>query len=183
MAAAPELDRWLVAGLEWGLPDGWGEEELEAVIDGGPVRLPEAGANVMLRDMKKQLLAGAGMGLLMACALSCAAQDGGYWRAASTNSSAITGDVDIANNKVTIDYFVYPVAPVRRLGPAEVAAAFGADVNAGQNGELYRLFVPAAKRFEHHNTLCGTDDTQWMATYVAGRTLQVAFFPGPTRRC
>ena len=43
---------------------------------------------------------------------------------------------------------------------------------------LYRLRVPAERRFLHKNTLCGTEDTQWMATYVAGKSLRVAFFSG-----
>jgi hypothetical protein len=34
------------------------------------------------------------------------------------------------------------------------------------------------QRFLHKNTLCGTQDTQWMAAYVAGKSLQVAFFSG-----
>lgn len=51
-------------------------------------------------------------------------------------------------------------------------------MNAGGVGFLYRLNVPAARRFLHHNTLCGSEDTQWMTTYVTGRTMQVAFFSG-----
>jgi len=27
--------------------------------------------------------------------------------------------------------------------------------------------------------LCGSEDTQWMATYVLGKTLEIAFFSGP----
>jgi hypothetical protein len=30
----------------------------------------------------------------------------------------------------------------------------------------------------HKNTLCGGEDTQWMAAYVKGKSLQVAFFSG-----
>jgi hypothetical protein len=59
-----------------------------------------------------------------------------------------------------------------------VSAAFDADVNAGGTGALYHLTVPAAKRFLHHNTLCGGEDTQWMATFASGNKLQVAFFSG-----
>jgi hypothetical protein len=112
------------------------------------------------------------------CCLSCAAQDKGYWRAASTNAKAITGDVSIGDDKVFINFIAIRIAQARTLGTAEVAAAFDADVNAGGNGELYHLNVPAGQRFLHHNTLCGTEETQWMATYVSGRTLQVAFFSG-----
>ncbi len=112
------------------------------------------------------------------CCLSSAAQDKGYWRAASTNSKAITGDISIGDDKVFINFLAFRIAQARTLGPAEVAAAFDADVNAGGTGELYHLNVPADRRFLHHNTLCGTEETQWMATYVSGRTLQVAFFSG-----
>lgn len=110
--------------------------------------------------------------------LSCAAQDKGYWRAASTNARAITGDVSIGDEKLFINFLTFGIVHARTLGAAEVAAAFDADVNAGGNGELYHLNISAERRFLHHNTLCGTENTQWMATYVSGRTLQVAFFSG-----
>lgn len=111
---------------------------------------------------------------------SCFAQDKGYWRAASNNANTITGDISINANSLTIDFYNFPLAQIRTLTPAEVAAAFDADVNAGRGGELYRVKVPADKRFLHKNTLCGTDDTQWMATYIDGRSLDVAFFSGDT---
>ena len=117
--------------------------------------------------------------LLLVCSLTCSAQDKGYWRAASSTANSITGDISLAESKVTIDFFVFPLAHARTLAPAEVAAAFDADANAGYTGSLYRMTVPASKRFLHHNTLCGSEDTQWMATYVSGHTLQVAFFSGP----
>ena len=117
---------------------------------------------------------------VLGLAVACTAQDGGYWRAASTNAKAITGDIAISPNKVTINYFGFLIARVRSLKPEEAAAAFDADVNAPGNGALYRLDISAGRRFQHHNTLCGTEDTQWMATYVSGHTLQVAFFSGQT---
>lgn len=128
--------------------------------------------------MKKFFLPAVAIALLFVCSLSLSAQDRGYWNAASTTAKSITGDISIGTNKVTINFSSFPLAPIRTLGPTEVAAAFDADVNAGGNGQLYRLNVPADKRFLHHNTLCGTEDTQWMATYVSGRNLQVAFFSG-----
>jgi len=116
--------------------------------------------------------------LMLAGGLYCTAQDQGYWRAASTNANAITGDIAISKDRVTIDFYNFTIAPIRTLNTTEVAAAFDADVNAGGNGQLYRLNVPPDRRFLHKNTLCGSDGTQWMATYVSGRTLQVAFFSG-----
>lgn len=117
--------------------------------------------------------------LLMASAAPARAQeDQGYWRAASASANSTTGDITIMKERVTIDFFTYTLAPIRRLKPVEVSAVFDADVNAGINGSLYRLRVPAGQRFEHKNTLCGSEDTQWMATYVRGRTLEVAFFSG-----
>ena len=77
-----------------------------------------------------------------------------------------------------INFTGFLIAQARQLTPPEVSAAFDADINAGGTGALYHLTVPASKRFLHHNTLCGTEETQWMATYVSDRTLQLAFFSG-----
>ena len=128
--------------------------------------------------MKPALFFGMVAPLLMACTLTCAAQDSGYWRAASNTAASITGDVAISHSKLSINFSGFPIAQIRKLTPAETSAVFDADINTDPSGTLYRLNVPAAKRFLHHNTLCGTEVTQWMATYVSGKTLQVAFFSG-----
>jgi len=117
---------------------------------------------------------------VLACALHAAAQmqDRGYWQAASNTAASITGDITISDAKLNIDFKGFPLAPIRTLQPAEVSAVFDADVNSAGFGTLYRLKVPAAQRFLHKNTLCGMEDTQWMASYAAGKSLQVAFFSG-----
>ena len=121
-------------------------------------------------------------GVALACALCCAAhanaQDKGFWRAASTETVKMTGDISIADLKVTINFTTFPLAAIRRLKPVEVSAVFDADVNAGISGDLYRLRVPANQHIARRNTLCDGEDTQWMATYVTGRTMRVAFFSG-----
>ena len=124
------------------------------------------------------LVAGFVLGCAVFGAAPARAQDQGYWRAASSNANAITGDISVGVSKVTIDYYVFPLAPIRKLKPVEVSSVFDADVNAGIEGMLYRLQVAPNQRFQHKNTLCGDEETQWMATYVTGRTLQVAFFSG-----
>jgi hypothetical protein len=118
--------------------------------------------------------------LSLAAPLRGAAQQArGYWRAASNNASAITGDVTISETRLTINFVNFPLALIRPLKPAEVASVFDADVNTAGDGSLYRLTVPPSMRFQHHNTLCGTDETQWMAAYLSDpKTLQVAFFSG-----
>ncbi len=129
--------------------------------------------------MKKWMLFCAAIGFALVFAARAGAQeDRGLWRAASTNAHAITSDIVISEAKVTIDFAIFPLAQIRRLTPAEVSAVFDADVNAGIEGTLYRLRVPAAQRFEHKNTLCSGEDVQWMATYATGRTLNVVFFSG-----
>jgi hypothetical protein len=130
--------------------------------------------------MRKLSIAAAAI-LALACAIHCAAQqqENGLWRAASNNAAKITGDIVIADTKLTIDFTAFPLAPIRSLQPAEISSVFDADVNTAGHGALFRLRVPASTRFLHHNTLCGTDDTQWMATYLSDpKTLQVAFFSG-----
>ncbi len=113
------------------------------------------------------------------CSAAARAQeDRGFWRSASTNALAVTGDITIGEAKVTLNFAMFPLAQIRRLKPVEVSAVFDADVNAGIEGTLYRLHVPPGKFIVRKNTLCGGEETQWMATYVTGRTLKVAFFSG-----
>jgi len=128
--------------------------------------------------MSKGILPGAIAVLLVCCSLPSAAQDKGYWRAVSSNADDITGDLTIADSKITINFVAFPLAQIRQLQPSEFTAVFDADPGSGGSGFLYRLNVPGSKRFLHHNTLCGSDDTQWMATYIQGRALHVAFFSG-----
>jgi hypothetical protein len=117
---------------------------------------------------------------LLACSLCCSitslAQDAGYWRATSTTAKHITGDVALSDEKISINFSTYWIAQIRALNPAELSAAFSADANAPGSGNLYRLSIPSDKKMLHKNTLCGGEDTQWLATYSTGRTLQLAFF-------
>ena len=112
--------------------------------------------------------------------LPCAAQEKGTWRAASKTAHAITGDVAISDEKLTVNFFSFATAQIRPLTPAEMGAAFDADTTAPGRGNLYRISIPATQKFLHKNSLCGGDETQWMATYVVGKDLQLAFFSGPT---
>lgn len=114
----------------------------------------------------------------MAGCLAGAAQEKGYWRAASSTAASITGDITISDAKVTINFAAFPLAQIRKLEAAEVSAVFDTDANASGSGNLYRLSISGAQRFLHHNTLCGTEDVQWMVTYVLNKNLQVAFFSG-----
>ncbi len=106
------------------------------------------------------------------------ALDLGYWRTADSMASTITGDIVIRRSQFTIDFITYPLAPVRALKPSEVSAVFGVVAQPGVSGMLYRLKVPATQRFQHKNTLCGGEETQWMATYAQKKKLEVAFFSG-----
>ncbi len=108
-----------------------------------------------------------------------AAQEKGGWRATSSTARAITGDVAFSDEKIAINYASFPVAQIRELTPAEITAAFNAESSAGGSGNLYRLSIPAEKTFLHKNTLCGSEETQWVATFIAGHHLQLAFFSGP----
>jgi len=116
--------------------------------------------------------------LALAFASPLLAQERGSWRPASKTAQSITGDVTFNGDRMTINFFSLTVAEIRPLKPAEIAAAFSdasPDAPAG-NGHLYRLSVPGDKRFLHKNTLCGSDETQWMATWVSGKQMQIAFF-------
>lgn len=128
--------------------------------------------------MRKTILRGVSAALLWVCILPCFAQDKGYWRAGNSTAHNITGDISISDFKLSINYIPFTIAQIRQLKSEETNAAFDTAAHPGGSGYLYRLNVPAEKRFLHKNTLCGSDETQWMATYAAGNDLQIAFFSG-----
>jgi hypothetical protein len=130
------------------------------------------------QDMKRERLFCAILGSVLACCVSATAQEKGNWRAASSTAQSITGDVAFSDAKISINFSSFPIAQIRDLEPGEASAAFDLDNSAGGGGSLYRLSIPAAKRFLHKNTLCGAEDTQWVAAYVAGHSLHLAFFSG-----
>jgi hypothetical protein len=128
--------------------------------------------------MKKSTLLGIAAGFLCVSSLCCSAQDKGLWRATSSTANSITGDLGVFDGKLSIDFATFTLAEIRKLEPAEATALFSAENGVPGGGFLYRLDVPATKRFLHKNTLCGSEETQWMATYATGRELRVAFFSG-----
>jgi hypothetical protein len=127
--------------------------------------------------MKRKRLFCIAVGLL-ACCVSLTAQELGFWRAANSTAQSVTGDVALSDAKISINFSNFAIVRARDLDPAEVSSVFDADSNASNKGHLYRLNIPASKKFMHKSTLCGTEDAQWMATYVEGRSLNLAFFSG-----
>jgi hypothetical protein len=127
--------------------------------------------------MNRNKLLGAIVGSVLACC-TATAQEKGNWRAASTTALAITGDVALSADKISINFSSFTIAQIRALQPGELNAVFEAESSAGGRGSLYRLDIPGAKKFLHRNTLCGNEDAQWMATYVEGHSLHLAFFSG-----
>jgi hypothetical protein len=119
---------------------------------------------------------------LLICTLTAAAavqaQDKGYWRAVSNTARSITGDVTLADEKISINFAAYPMVKNRNLEKAEIASLFDADSNAPGDGALYHLNIPASKKFLNKNTLCGAEDAQWMVTYVSGKSMRLALFSG-----
>jgi hypothetical protein len=143
------------------------------ILPGLPERFCEWHAQGMMRDKFGVML-----GLVLACAVPAITQELGPWRAANSTAESITGDVAFGETKIAINFSSFPLARIRALEPAEVSSVFDVDSSSGARGTLYRLDIPAAKKFLHKNSLCGSEDTQWIAAFVAGRTLHLAFFSG-----
>ena len=123
---------------------------------------------------------GVAVGSLLFVALAGVAQENGSWMASSSNAKTITGDVVFSGERLTINFSSFPAAQIRALKPEELSAAFDAAADAPGRGNLYRVSIPPEKRFLHKNTLCGSEETQWVATYGTGKALQLAFFSGPS---
>jgi hypothetical protein len=118
------------------------------------------------------------VGLGVSCSALGLAQEKGGWRAASSAAKSTTGDVGFSEEKISINFAGFWIAQIRALEPAELSAAFDAASDGGGSGHLYRVSIPGDKKFLRKNTLCGGDDAQWVATYVVGHSLQLAFFSG-----
>jgi hypothetical protein len=118
------------------------------------------------------------LALGLSLAIPALAQDGGYWRATSKTASSITGDLALSEDKLTVNFSNFTIAEIRSLQPDEILSAFNFEATDRVAGNLYRLNIPARKMFLHKNTLCGAEDTTYMATAVSGKTMQVAFFSG-----
>jgi hypothetical protein len=116
----------------------------------------------------------ASVSILLAAPLT--AQEKGQWRSAGKTASSITGDISFTEQKLYINYSPFTIAQIRTLSQAEATALF--DTQNDGAGDLFRTIVPSGKKFLHKNTLCGGEDTQWVATWVSGHTLQLAFFSG-----
>lgn len=129
--------------------------------------------------MKFRAVLLATVALTLSFAVSALAQESGPWRASSSNSRAITGDIVFSPTRVDINFTPFTIAQIRSITTNEVRALFNPDNPTG-GGNLFRVSIPSDKKFLHHNTLCGSDDTQWIVTYAQGRDLQVAFFSGAT---
>ncbi len=106
------------------------------------------------------------------------AQEKGQWRAASTTARGVTGDIAFTETRIAINFSGFTVAQIRTLEPPEISALFNAAPDADGGGNLYRTDIPGDKHFLHKNTLCGSEETQWVVTYVSGKSLQLAFFSG-----
>ena len=132
--------------------------------------------------MKKRMMVTAVTGFVLVgviCSTAQAnAQDAGHWGPATDRTSTMTGEITIAPTRLTIYEARFPTALVRKLAPVEVSAVFDADIHAGIGGNLYSLYLPPRANIPGGDPLCGREATKWMATYVSGRTLHVAFFSG-----
>ena len=67
-----------------------------------------------------------------------AAQEDGPWRAASTNSRAITGDVVFSPLKISINFTAFTIAQIRSLKTEEVLALFNPDSPTGGGKSIPR---------------------------------------------
>jgi hypothetical protein len=117
---------------------------------------------------------------ILGATLPAPAQEQGYWRAASQTARSVTGDVALSPERLTMNFTGFTMVKIRPLTAAEVTSAMASDETATAPGSLYRLEIPGAKKFLHKNTLCSGEDVEWMAAYVSGRSLELAFFSGQT---
>ena len=112
--------------------------------------------------------------------LPAKAQETGTWRPVSKTAQSITGGVTLNGERMVINFFSLPIAQIRPLKSDELLGAFPDADASTTTAHLYRLSIPADRHFLHKNTLCGSEETQWMATAVSGKELTLIFFSNAT---
>ena len=111
-------------------------------------------------------------------AVAGGAQELGYWHADSDTAKKVTGDIAIGQTRLTINFMPFPMTQIRVLKPEEMQALFDLEGTPASGGTLYRLSIPAGRTILHKTAICGNDDTNWMATALVGKKLEVAFLSG-----
>lgn len=104
------------------------------------------------------------------------------WVATSHTASAITGDIQLASDKIVMANAEHPLTLSRILAPSELADA-GRITSATQvsSARLYKTSIPPTSTLVNGNTICGTDSAQWMLAVNSGESeLSLAFFSGNT---
>src|SRR5580698_2717834 len=99
--------------------------------------------------MKRKMWLRIVVGSVFVCCMTAGAQEKGNWRAVSSTARSITGDVSLSDEKILINFSTFTMARIRSLEQNEMSAAFDADSNAAGAGSLYRVSIPAARKFLH----------------------------------
>src|SRR5258708_12478622 len=99
--------------------------------------------------MKREKLVSVMVGLVLVSCITAAAQDKGYWRATSSTAKSITGDVALADEKISINLVSFTMARIHGLEQAEGSALFDPEAPTRGNRILSRLNLPSSKKFLH----------------------------------
>ena len=99
--------------------------------------------------MKRETFLSAIVGLVLVCCMTAAAQDQGYWRAASSTAKSITGDLALSDEKLSINLTSFTIARIRALEQAEATALFDPDGTAKGSRQSVSAIVPGEKKFLH----------------------------------
>jgi hypothetical protein len=102
------------------------------------------------------------------------------WPAMSRTATAITGDISIGPDNITIARIDYPLALVRDLEAAALAEA-GKIVSESDpsRARLYRTHISKDSHpVNENNSICGLADAEWMLAVYSkdNRSLSLAFF-------
>ena len=106
------------------------------------------------------------------------------WVAEGTTAMAITGDIKLAPDKITIMSHDYPLTLVRDVESGQFADVARLMAVRPTSARLYKIKIPKRTKLVNGNNMCGTVDSNWMLAvysrdvYSKGRELSLAFFSG-----
>jgi uncharacterized RDD family membrane protein YckC len=109
------------------------------------------------------------------------------WMPHSDSATWVTGPILMSTTGISIKNIIYPLTLTRPLKGNELESAaqiFHLQSSQDDEGWLFRANISSATRLINDNTLCGTDDAQWLIAVVTPdgpsttRELHLMFFSG-----
>jgi hypothetical protein len=104
------------------------------------------------------------------------------WIASSRTAESITGNVEMASDKISFAHKSFKIHLAQELSNAnlEDAGKIVNETHTPSSASLYKILIPRSAILLNGNNICGPKDATWMLAVYGRKYLALAFFSGET---